>query len=168
MQRETYELMQDQVRAIYRALTGFDLPKIESPSPLPLGVDPETLVQQRFAAMESWARLLPPVAERVPPFAFTPQVDVVEWEKEVLVEAALPGVAPADVRVDVHGQEVVISGTRKGERLANGRVYRLAEIPRGPFRRSVVLTQKPPGEPRVDGEDGIIRIHFAKPAMAQA
>jgi HSP20 family protein len=168
MQRETYELMHDQVRAIYRALTGSDLPKIESPSTLPIGVEPDELVTQRFALLESWARVLPPIAERVPPFAFVPPVDVIEWDKEVLVELAVPGVAPADVRVEVFGQQLVITGNRSGTRVANGRTYRLAEIARGPFRRTVLLSQRPPGEPRIDGEDGIVRIHFAKPPVAQA
>jgi HSP20 family protein len=171
MQRETYELMNDQVRAIYRAITGFDLPPVEAPNPMPAGADPVELLNQRFAEIESWTRLVPWLAERVPPFTFSPPLDVIEWDKELLVEVAVPGVTRADVHGEINGQLLVITGTRSGERAANGRIYRHAEIPRGPFRRMVRLPFEVTAQPKVEVENGIVRIRVPKPAtgsVAQA
>jgi HSP20 family protein len=168
MQRETYELMNDQVRAIYRALTGFDMPESinAASAPFPVGANPTELLNQRFAELESLTRLIPPVAERVPPFAFSPPLDVIEAEKELLIEIAVPGVTRSDVTVDLAGRLLTVMGTRNGEKAANGRVYRHAEIPRGPFRRVVRMPHEVTAQPRVEVENGIVRIRVTKQLTA--
>jgi HSP20 family molecular chaperone IbpA len=173
MQRETYELMNDQVRGIYRALTGVDIPEppMTTSAGIPANVDPVEWLNQRFAELESWARLIPLVAERVPPFAFSPPLDFIESEKELLIELAVPSVTRDDISVGMSGRVLTVMGTRNGERLADGRVYRRAEIPRGPFRRVIRMPFEVATQPRVEVENGIVRIHFAKPttaAVAQA
>jgi HSP20 family molecular chaperone IbpA len=168
MQRETYELMHDQVRAIYRALTGADLPELERTSPLPLGVHPDELLAHRFAELEAWTRTVPAVAARVPPFAFSPPVDVIEWNGELLIEIAVPSVSKSDVVAEIAGRMLIITGSRSGERAANGRVYRHAEIPRGPFRRAILLPLDVTGQPRVEVDNGIVRIHVTKPPTLAA
>jgi HSP20 family molecular chaperone IbpA len=163
MQRPTFELMTDQVRAIYRALTGQDLPLPETPRvPLPPG-DADEAVWTRFAELDAWARVLPPVNARVPPFAFSPPIDVLVHDNEVLVEVALPGVARESVQVDLKEDVLTVSGVRAGEKASNGNVYHHAEIARGPFRRGVVLPRAFAGPPRVEVRDGMIRIYLATP-----
>jgi HSP20 family molecular chaperone IbpA len=112
---------------------------------------------------------MPLVAERVPPFAFAPPVDVIEHDGELLVERALPSVSREEVAVELTDRMLVINGKRAGEKAANGRVYRHAEIPRGPFRRVILLPpelEATAGPPRVDVENGIVRIRLGKPQRA--
>ena len=71
-----------------------------------------------------------------------PPVDVFETEGELLIIAALPGVAPEAVRVEIEGETLMIAGTRplpcQGRR-AN--ILRL-EIPYGRFERRVTLSSR--------------------------
>lgn len=166
MDRRTYELMIDHVQAIYRAVTGGELP---SPSGLAVGApaDLEPGVAAAFAQLDTAARLLPGLALRLPPMAFAPAVDVCELDNEVLVDVEVPGVRADAVAVQIVGRTLVLWGVRVRAPLSNGRVYRRAEIPRGPFRRVVVLpvavTDDPP---RLSGEDGVVRIALKKVPMA--
>jgi HSP20 family molecular chaperone IbpA len=69
-----------------------------------------------------------------------PPVDVFETERELLIIAALPGVAPEAVRVEIEGEILMIAGTRplpcQGRRAD---ILRL-EIPYGRFERRITLT----------------------------
>jgi HSP20 family protein len=168
MHRGTYDLMHDQVRAIFRAVTGSDLPSEPTQALSGQPEVPEQAIYQRFAEVETLARLIPAVAERVPPFAFTPPMDVIEREKELVVELAVPGIAEEDVQVQLHRGLLVVSGTRSSGKLTNGHVYWHAEIPRGPFRRVVTLPQPVSGQSRIEIRDGIIRIHLSKGTVAKA
>ena len=156
----TFELMHDHVCAIYRALTGDELPEREEghggPPP------PFAEVAQRFADLEAQARGLAHVAERLPPFSFAPPMDVLTTEREVLVELGVPGVERHDVQAELHGELLIVDGARPGEREADGRTYYHAELPRGPFRRVVRLPARVGGEPRIEVNQGIIRIRLPK------
>jgi HSP20 family molecular chaperone IbpA len=71
-----------------------------------------------------------------------PPVDVFETERQLWIIAALPGVAPEAVRVDIEGPTLIIAGLRplptKG-RKAN--IVRL-EIPYGRFERRITLSPR--------------------------
>ncbi|HZS39405.1 MAG TPA: Hsp20/alpha crystallin family protein [Polyangia bacterium] len=165
MHRQTFELMHDQVRAIFRAATGAELPTVERRGNAPAGADLAEVVARRFAELESVARFVPGLAERLPPFAFAPLADVIESDKEFLVEIALPGVARDDVHVELRDAMLEVSGVRRGPS-TDGHGYRHAEIPRGPFRRSLLLPpEAASGAPRIDVENGVVRIHLAKLPM---
>ena len=69
-----------------------------------------------------------------------PPIDVFETERQLWIIAALPGVAPEAVRVEIEGELLIITGTRplpSKERNAN--IVRL-EIPYGCFERRVSLS----------------------------
>src|SRR5262249_14908913 len=102
------------------------------------------------------------VIERVPPFSFSPPLDALNDEHEVIIEVAVPGVDRKDVKVERTGELVVISGFRRGQRVTNGRTYFHAEIPRGPFHRVARLPLPMLGEPRIEVNQGLIEIHFPK------
>ncbi len=173
MHPATISLMYDQVRAIYRAVTGSDMPEPEgpgaSPERAPEGGQEIALgdVANRFAELESVARTIPIVAERVPPFSFAPPLDAFEEGQELIVEVAVPGVERGDVTVERLGNQLVVSGMRRGERASNGRSYLHAEIPRGPFHRVIQLPYAV-AEPRVDVRQGLIRIQLTKVRTASA
>ncbi len=71
-----------------------------------------------------------------------PPVDVFETERQLWIIAALPGVAPEAVRVEIEGPTLIIAGIRplpsKG-RKAN--IVRL-EIPYGRFERRITLSPR--------------------------
>lgn len=71
-----------------------------------------------------------------------PPVDIFETEREVVIIAALPGVAPEAVRVEIEGPNLLIAGNRplpvKGR---NANIVRL-EIPYGRFERRITLSSR--------------------------
>jgi HSP20 family molecular chaperone IbpA len=162
----TVELMRDQVRAIYRALTGDEMPDSDdSGQPSDITMDE---VARRFADLESMARQIPIVTEKVPPFSFAPPVDACDDGQDVVIEIAVPGVREADIEVKRSGNMLTVSGVRHGPHVSNGRNYFLAEIPRGPFHRALRLPYAVVSEPRVEVDGGILRIRLAKNPAAPA
>ena len=97
------------------------------------------------------------------PVAWEPPVDVLETDNEVLIFAALPGVAPEQVETVIEGPDLIIAGRRVlPPQLRTAAIHRL-ELPQGYFERRVSL---PPG--RYDAvartvSDGclLIRLHKA-------
>jgi HSP20 family protein len=87
---------------------------------------------------------------------------VYEHEKDLVIELAAPGVAKDELDVDLWGDLLVISGVRTGETLSNGKQYRHAEIPRGSFRRAMLLPAQTSGPPRIELKDGIVQIRLAR------
>ena len=71
-----------------------------------------------------------------------PPVDVFENERELWIIAALPGVEPEAVRVEMEGPTLTIAGVRplpcKGR---NANIVRL-EIPYGRFERRITLSPR--------------------------
>ena len=68
-----------------------------------------------------------------------PPIDMFETERQFYIIAALPGVAPEAVRVDMEGDVLIIAGMRplpSGGKSAN--IIRL-EIPYGRFERRIAL-----------------------------
>jgi HSP20 family molecular chaperone IbpA len=71
-----------------------------------------------------------------------PPVDMFETEREVWIIAALPGVAPEAVRVEIEGQTLVIAGTRPLPSKGHGANIVRLEIPYGRFERRITLTSR--------------------------
>ena len=71
-----------------------------------------------------------------------PPVDIFETERQLWLIAALPGVAPEAVRVEIEGPTLIIAGVRplptKGR---NAHIVRL-EIPYGRFERRITLSTR--------------------------
>jgi HSP20 family molecular chaperone IbpA len=71
-----------------------------------------------------------------------PPVDMFETERQLFIIAALPGVVPEAVRVEVEGPILIIAGIRplpfKGR---NATIARL-EIPYGRFERRIALSAR--------------------------
>ena len=68
-----------------------------------------------------------------------PPVDVFETERDVCIIAALPGVAPEDICVEMEGSTLIIVGVRPlPPRGPHAQILRL-EIPYGRFERRITL-----------------------------
>ena len=161
MHGSRYALMLDHVRAIHRAVTGSDPPP---PALDPAPVPSVQAVERRFADLEAFARAIPLLAERVPPFSFAPPVDVLGTERELVIELGLPGVERSDVEVELHDGLLTVSGARVEGNGIDGRVYFHAEMPRGPFRRALRLPEPTHGAPRVEVDSGIVRVRLQRSA----
>ena len=161
MRPTNLELMHDHVRAIHRAVTGSDPPEPSS-SAAPTEAPSPDRVSSAFAALEALARSLPFVAERVPPFSFAPPLDLIGTERELVIELGVPGVDREGVDATLEDDRLVVTGARSLTAALDGRIYLHAELPRGPFRREVRLPGIVVGRPRVEVDNGIVRVRVAK------
>jgi HSP20 family molecular chaperone IbpA len=169
MRPATIEVMHEQVRAIYRALTGAELDgeggaatamATESASEQPQPADDE--VARSFADLDALARQNRLLDERIPPFSFTPLADVFDSGDDLIVEVMAAGVEQGDVEVEAHDRDLTVRGVRRGERGARDKTYVRAEIPRGPFSRAIELPCAVEPRAELDVQRGIILIRLRK------
>lgn len=100
---------------------------------------------------------------------WTPQVDIKESEKEILVSASVPGVDKGDLCVDINDGVLVIRGERKRDKeYEDQEGVKRMEQAYGSFTRSFALPTA------VDAEgvsaaykDGVLNIRIPKPKAAQ-
>src|SRR4051794_33263966 len=111
--------MHDHVRAIYRAVTGRDLPEPEGSGTSTAEPASARQVERGFAELETMARTIPTVADRVPPFSFAPPLDAYRTDRELIIEIGVPGVDRDDVRVSLSKDTLFIEGSRSTEGLVN-------------------------------------------------
>ena len=92
-----------------------------------------------------------------------PRMDVYETDEAHLVEVALPGVKPDDVKVTVEGDMLTIRGSYQHPAERNESGYVLHELREGEFSRSLTL----PGEIKAEGvqakfEDGLLKVSIPR------
>jgi HSP20 family protein len=73
--------------------------------------------------------------------SWSPPVDIYETDDSFVVTVELPGVERRDVRVEVTGSELSISGKRDFDAVCSQESYQRLEGIRGRFRRSFSLPQ---------------------------
>ncbi|MFQ5797382.1 MAG: Hsp20/alpha crystallin family protein [Bacteroidota bacterium] len=94
---------------------------------------------------------------------FSPRIDLHEDEKNLYVEAELPGMTKDDVKVTIHARVLTIQGKRRVEQKREGTNYLRIESTYGTFSRSVNL----PEEVNADKvgasfEDGVLWVELPK------
>lgn len=166
MQSQLIESMRDQVRAIYRVATGTDMPEFQASGPEP-DAPLEEEVTRSFAELEALTRTIPALAERIPPFSFTPALDALVESDELVIEAAVPGVDREDVAVVCVDEMLVISGIRDGHGDIGATSYSHSEIPYGPFYRTFRIPFAIAGDPAVDLDRGLLRIRLKRGSETQ-
>jgi len=92
-----------------------------------------------------------------------PALDVYQTPTEIVVKAALPGLKPEDVNIDITGETLEIKGERKAEQEIKKEDYLYQERRYGAYSRSVVL---PSGlktdKAEATMEDGILTLTIPK------
>ncbi|HTY17215.1 MAG TPA: Hsp20/alpha crystallin family protein [Myxococcota bacterium] len=78
-------------------------------------------------------------AASAPAAGFTPRLDVVEREGEILVSAELPGLEEKDLSVEVHGNVLSLTGEKRTENEDRKGGWHWSERSYGRFRRVVEL-----------------------------
>jgi len=71
--------------------------------------------------------------------AFSPRIEVSETEKEVTVNAELPGLDEKDITVDLDEDTLTIRGEKKGKHEEKGRRWYRSEVTYGAFERVIPL-----------------------------
>ena len=72
-------------------------------------------------------------------FTLTPHMDVRETDKEIVVEAELPGIDEKDISLDLKDGVLTIRGEKKHEYDEKKENYRVMERRYGSFQRSLML-----------------------------
>ncbi len=99
---------------------------------------------------------------------FSPAVDVREEKDAIILQAELPGMKTEDVKVNLEGNLLTISGERKFEQEKTEEGYRRIERSYGSFSRSFTLPDTVELD-HCDAEmkDGVLTIKLPKTAKAQ-
>lgn len=127
--------------------------------------------QNRLASLWNWEplRLNGGLEEALTVSEWSPRVDIVEDEKEFLVQAELPEMKREDVKVTVEDGVLTLSGERKQEKEEKNKKYHRIEREYGSFARSFTLPAGASGEKvSADFKDGLLKIHLPKDAKAAA
>jgi HSP20 family protein len=97
--------------------------------------------------------------------AGAPAVNVAETDKAIEISAELPGVDEKDIKVQIEGQQVIVSGEKKREHEVKEKNWHVIERSYGSFRRAVTLPFEPSQESvSANFDKGVLRIEIAKPA----
>ena len=94
---------------------------------------------------------------------FSPQVDLSETEKEIIVKADIPGVEEKDLDISISNNILVIRGEKKSEKEEKKENYYRSERSYGSFQRSIQLPVKVE-ESKVDAvfKNGVLKITLPK------
>jgi len=101
--------------------------------------------------------------------AMTPTIDVSETEKELTVEAELPGVDEKDIDVTLTDNMLTIKGEKKQEKEEKKKDYHLTERSYGSFSRTMTLPfDADPAKIKAAFKDGVLKITLPKPPEIKA
>lgn len=93
----------------------------------------------------------------------SPAIDMYQTDNEVVVKAALPGLKPDEVQINVTGDILTIKGEVKHEEEKKDRAWHIREQRWGSFERSVMLpTGVISDKAKADFQDGILTITLPK------
>jgi HSP20 family protein len=96
-----------------------------------------------------------------------PKVDIVDYENELELQAALPGVKKEDMDVSISNQSVTIRATTKKETKEEGKVFR-REITRGEYQRTLSLPEFVDADnAKATFKDGILKLSLPKTEKAK-
>jgi HSP20 family protein len=70
-------------------------------------------------------------------YAFSPQVDIIEREKDFTLQVAVPGMDKDEFKISVDGDRLTVAGERK--QVTESKDFRHRELRYGAFSRSFVL-----------------------------
>lgn len=99
---------------------------------------------------------------------FVPQANIAETENALEVTLELPGMKPEEVKVEVKGEELWITGEKKEEKEEKGKTFHRVERKHGQFRRVFGL----PGTVNPENvvakfEGGVLKVHVPKTEAAK-
>ncbi len=107
---------------------------------------------------KTWPEVSAPTQE-----AFAVVLDVVQTPQEYIVRADIPGMEKGDIRIDVKGNALTISGERKNAAEVNKEGYYRAERSFGSFSKTVTLPQEiKPERIKAEYKNGVLLVKIPK------
>ena len=92
-----------------------------------------------------------------------PSVDVSETEKEVIVQAEIPGIDAKDIDISVNGNRLTLQGERKQEEEKKGEHFHRIERSYGAFSRDIELPAQVDSDKVVATyKDGVLKVNLPK------
>ncbi len=108
------------------------------------------------------------VRSRLAERSWTPSLDVLEGEDEIIVKAEMPGVDPDELDISISDDFLVLSGEKQEEKEERKEDYYRAERRFGSFRRHVALPADVDRENvTADYADGILTVRLHKSPASQ-
>lgn len=96
---------------------------------------------------------------------FSPKVDIAETKEAFELSVQLPGVSKEDIKVELDGNVLTISGERKFNKEETDKTWRKVESFYGAFSRSFTLPDNVDKENiKANSKDGILLINIPKKA----
>ena len=97
-----------------------------------------------------------------------PAMDLVEAGEHYVVKADLPGMAEADVNIEIHDNVLTISGERKAEIEEKHEGFYRLERTSGSFSRALTLPEgTDPAAVTATFANGVLEVRFPKPVAAE-
>ncbi|MGC8877368.1 Hsp20/alpha crystallin family protein [Thermus sp.] len=101
--------------------------------------------------------------------AYVAPADLYETDEALVLEMAIPGLAPEDLEVSLEGTKLTVRGQVKPQEDVRVRRYYLQEIPHGSFVRTFTLpVEVKAEEAKAEFRHGILRLTLPKVAEARA
>ena len=98
------------------------------------------------------------------PGGWSPSVDVVKHDGDMVLRADLPGIKPEEVRIEVDGDVLTVSGEHREEKEEEQGDYVRRERRYGSFSRSMVLPHGVKADDiEAKSEDGVLEVTIPMP-----
>ena len=98
---------------------------------------------------------------------FLPEANLAETDKAVEVTVELPGMKPEEVKVEMHGGALWITGEKREEKEEKGKTFHQVERRYGAFRRVFALpAEVEEGKVEAKFLDGVLRVTLPKTERA--
>ena len=92
-----------------------------------------------------------------------PAIDMYQTDDDIVVKAALPGIKPDEVQINVTGEVLTLKGETKQANETKEKAYHIREQRWGAFERSIVLpTEVVADKAKADFENGVLTITLPK------
>jgi HSP20 family protein len=121
--------------------------------------------RKRTGLLKRWLGREP---ERKAAGNWTPRVEVMEREGQLIIRSELPGLTKDDVKVEVTDEAVTISGERKEEKKEERKGYYYNETRYGSFYRSVPLPEgSEPSKATAEFRNGVLEVVMPAPKQPE-
>lgn len=104
-----------------------------------------------------------PVTVKETPGVFNPRINVFEDDKNLFVDAEIPGISKEELKISLQDNTITISGEKKFEDEKKEKTYYRVERRYGSFRRSFSLpVEVNPDNVQAKFENGVLKITLEK------
>ncbi len=94
---------------------------------------------------------------------WAPVMDIEETKDDIIVKAEIPGMTKEDVKIQVTGDIITISGERKREEETKDKTYHRIERSYGQFQRMITLpSEVQSAKAKASYENGVLTIKLPK------